>query len=77
MKRSLSLLLTTVLLVTLVLGGCGKTTKDKDGVTYNDKYSEKQLVTVTGTKIKLTDNDKVKVSKTKSRGSTHLPFGRG
>lgn len=64
MKRKFSILLVALMCVVFLVGCFQGTKKDSDGNTYNTKYNEKKMETITGTKVKLTDNEQVTVGKT-------------
>lgn len=59
MRKKLLIMLAGILSVQTVLTGCGSSvSKDANGVSYNNAYNEKTLVTTSGTSIKLSEHDK-------------------
>lgn len=66
MKKRITTILTLALIIIMIVG-CGQSVKkDENGTFYNEKYNDKQMVTVDKEKIKLTDD--VVVCKTSGFG---------
>ena len=64
MKKGVSIILSLIMCSALLVG-CGQgTKKDSDGNTYNTKFKEKSMSTVAGTKVKLSDDEKITLCKT-------------
>ena len=68
MNKKVTFLLTTILLTGL-LTGCGQSTKkDTNGATYNLSYNEKEMSSIDGSKVSLSDNDDLTLCKTSGFG---------
>lgn len=70
MKKKTAILLAGILLAQSFLGGCGSSvSKDANGVSYNNAYNDKKLVTTNGTEVILTEHaDDLTMQKTTGLG---------